>query len=96
MPAATKRPEFARERNTREVEQAAVFEEQPKQIKMKQVGKFDGQPHTFIVRDPASEADLRKKFGKEFDWARLEGCPDGLPLYRLAGGDCRKLAEGLS
>jgi nitroreductase len=49
-----------------------------------------------LVRDPAQADDLREKLGKEFDWARPEGCPEDLPLYRLAGGDCRKLAESVS
>lgn len=49
-----------------------------------------------LARDPAKEPDLRAKLGKEFDWTHPEGCPDSLPLYRLAGGDCRKLAESVS
>ena len=50
MPAAPKRPELAREGNACEVEQAGVFEEQPQQIEMKQVGKVDGQPHRAVMR----------------------------------------------
>jgi len=49
-----------------------------------------------LVRDPAQDADPRAMFGGEFDWVRPDGCPDGLPLYRLAGGDCRGLAERVS
>jgi SagB-type dehydrogenase family enzyme len=49
-----------------------------------------------LVRDPAQEKDLREKFAKEFEWVRPDGCPEDLPLYRLAGGDCRKLAESVS
>ncbi|GAB4508855.1 MAG: nitroreductase family protein [Sulfuricaulis sp.] len=49
-----------------------------------------------LVRDPAKVTDLRQKSGKEFDWVRPDGCPQDLPLYRLAGGDCRKLAESVS
>lgn len=49
-----------------------------------------------LARDPAKATDLREKFDKEFDWLRPEGCPEYLPLYRLADGDCRKLAESVS
>jgi SagB-type dehydrogenase family enzyme len=49
-----------------------------------------------LVRDPAQTDDLREKFDKEFEWVRPDGCPEDLPLYRLAGGDCRKLAESVS
>ena len=50
MPAAPKRPEFAREGNACQVKQAGVFEEQPQQIEMQQIGKFDGQPHRAVMR----------------------------------------------
>ncbi|MCR4301287.1 MAG: nitroreductase family protein, partial [Sulfuricaulis sp.] len=49
-----------------------------------------------LVRHPAKDADLRDAIGREFDWVRPPGCPNGLPLFRLAGGDCRKLAESVS
>ncbi len=49
-----------------------------------------------LVRDPSKTADLRNTIGKEFDWARPAACPDGLPLYRLAAGDCRGIAERVS
>jgi nitroreductase len=49
-----------------------------------------------LVRDPTKETDQREAFGREFDWTRPEACPEGLPLYRLAGRDCRKLAERVS
>jgi nitroreductase len=49
-----------------------------------------------LVRDPAQTKDLREKFDKELEWVRPDGCPEDLPLYRLAGGDCRKLAERVS
>jgi SagB-type dehydrogenase family enzyme len=49
-----------------------------------------------LARDPAQVNDLREKFDKEFEWVRPDACPEELPLYRLAGGDCRKLAEGVS
>ena len=49
-----------------------------------------------LARDPATEAEPRETFGKEFDWVRPDGCPDGLPLYRLARGDCRRIAGQVS
>ena len=36
--------------NACEIAQAGVFEKQPKQIEMQQVGKFDGQPHRAVGR----------------------------------------------
>ncbi|KAM3309788.1 hypothetical protein ACQJBY_030835 [Aegilops geniculata] len=33
---------------------------------------------------------------QDFEWARPEGCPDGLPLYRLMKGDCQRLAMQIS
>lgn len=49
-----------------------------------------------LVRDPAKDADPQAMLGKEFDWIRPAACPEGLPLYRLAGGDCRGLAARVS
>lgn len=49
-----------------------------------------------LVRDPAKEPELREVFVREFEWIRPEDCPPDLPLYRLAGGDSRKLAERVS
>jgi SagB-type dehydrogenase family enzyme len=49
-----------------------------------------------LVRHSGKEADLRNAIGKDFDWAQPEGCPNDMPLYRLAGGDCQKLAESVS
>ena len=50
MPTAAERPELARKGNACEIAQAGVFEEQPEQIEMQQVGKFDGKPHRAIGR----------------------------------------------
>jgi SagB-type dehydrogenase family enzyme len=49
-----------------------------------------------LARHPEKDAGLREAFGREFDWVRPEACPDGLPLYRLAAGDYRRLAERVS
>lgn len=49
-----------------------------------------------LARHSAGEAELRRACSKAFDGARPEGCPDDVPLYRLAAGDCRKLAESVS
>ena len=50
MPAAAERPELAREGNARQVTQAGIFQEKPKQIEMEQVRKFDGQLHRAVMR----------------------------------------------
>ncbi len=50
MPAAAQRPELAREGNAGEIAQAGVFQEQPEQIEMQQIGKFDGELHRAVVR----------------------------------------------
>jgi SagB-type dehydrogenase family enzyme len=49
-----------------------------------------------LVRDPTKDTDLRAAFTPEFDWVRPDDCPKGLPLYRLAAGDCRDLAGAVS
>jgi SagB-type dehydrogenase family enzyme len=49
-----------------------------------------------LVRDPTKDTDLRAAFTREFDWVRPNDCPGGLPLYRLAAGDCRNLAGAVS
>ncbi len=50
LPAAAERSELAQEGNACQVTQTGVFEEQPKKIEMKQVGKVDGQPHRAVMR----------------------------------------------
>ena len=49
-----------------------------------------------LIRDPAKKKEMQEAFGREFDWTGAEGCPETLPVYRLATGDCRKLAERVS
>jgi SagB-type dehydrogenase family enzyme len=50
----------------------------------------------FLVRDPGQTAALRAAMKPQFVWEKPEGCPDGLPLYRLLTGDARGLAEQVS
>ncbi|KAK8939975.1 hypothetical protein KSP40_PGU015603 [Platanthera guangdongensis] len=50
----------------------------------------------FLVRNEEHFDRLRGAMRMEFEWAKPEGSPDGLPLYRLAAGDCKELAEELS
>ncbi|MCP4643734.1 MAG: SagB/ThcOx family dehydrogenase [bacterium] len=62
------------------------------------VHRVDGlAPGLYIlVRDPAAKGGLRHAMRKSFDWARPEGCPDALPLYRLERGRCDRSAGHLS
>ncbi|CAN6927651.1 unnamed protein product [Brassica oleracea] len=50
----------------------------------------------FLVRNEDHLGDLKRATRSEFEWRRPDGCPDGLPLYMLAQGDCQRLAKGLS
>ena len=47
-----------------------------------------------LVRNPLALDRLRAACGREFLWDRV-GEPAALPLYRLAGGDCRAVARRL-
>jgi hypothetical protein len=49
-----------------------------------------------LARDPEALEMLRNAMRPNFDWDRPEGCPTDLPLYRLAGTDCRQVAGALS
>jgi hypothetical protein len=49
-----------------------------------------------LVRDPAQTDMLRAAMKPEFAWETPQGCPDGLPLFRLLTGDARGLAEQIS
>jgi hypothetical protein len=49
-----------------------------------------------LVRDPAQEDKLRDSLKPEFEWAKPDGCPDGLRLYRLLVGDARQAAKLIS
>ncbi|EOA39893.1 hypothetical protein CARUB_v10008571mg [Capsella rubella] len=50
----------------------------------------------FLVRNEDHLSDLKTATRPEFEWKKPDGCPDDLPLYKLAQGDCQKLAKGLS
>ncbi|XP_072954280.1 uncharacterized protein [Typha angustifolia] len=50
----------------------------------------------FLVRNEGHLDALRRAMRTEFEWTKPDGCPDGLPLYRLARGDCQELAKQLS
>lgn len=50
----------------------------------------------FLVRNEEHFDTLRRAMKQDFEWARPEGCPDGLPLYRLMKGDCQRLAMQIS
>ncbi|KAF7077581.1 hypothetical protein CFC21_082118 [Triticum aestivum] len=50
----------------------------------------------FLVRNEEHFDTLRHAMRQDFEWARPEGCPDGLPLYRLMKGDCQRLAMQIS
>ncbi|XP_027106470.2 uncharacterized protein [Coffea arabica] len=50
----------------------------------------------FLVRNEEHLDDLRKSTRSEFKWTKPDGCPDELPLYELAKGDCRELSKRLS
>lgn len=49
-----------------------------------------------LVRNPSRDEDLRDACARDFDWTRPDACPENLPLYRLAGGDCRQLSGRVS
>jgi SagB-type dehydrogenase family enzyme len=50
----------------------------------------------FLVRNEEHFDALRHAMSQDFEWARPEGCPDGLPLYRLFEGDLETLAMQIS
>ncbi|CAD6235639.1 unnamed protein product [Miscanthus lutarioriparius] len=50
----------------------------------------------FLVRNEEHFDALQHAMRQDFEWVKPEGCPDGLPLYRLMKGDCQKLAMQVS
>ncbi|CAN0889871.1 hypothetical protein LINGRAHAP2_LOCUS16185 [Linum grandiflorum] len=62
------------------------------------VHRVDGLPKGlyFLVRNEEHLDDLRKATRPDFKWEKPEGCPESLPLYELARGDCQRLAKSLS
>ncbi|EFJ09853.1 hypothetical protein SELMODRAFT_129197 [Selaginella moellendorffii] len=49
-----------------------------------------------LIRNPLHEEDYRADLRQDFVWEKPAGCPSELPLYLLARGDCRSIAERLS
>ncbi|KAL6569379.1 hypothetical protein OROMI_013893 [Orobanche minor] len=50
----------------------------------------------FLVRNEDHVHELRTATRQEFKWVKPDGCPDDLPMYELARGDCRELSKRLS
>ncbi|GAA0157687.1 hypothetical protein LIER_14901 [Lithospermum erythrorhizon] len=50
----------------------------------------------FLVRNEDHFDELKKATRSEFKWVEPDGCPDDLPLYELAQGDCTLVAKWLS
>lgn len=50
----------------------------------------------FLVRNEDQFHDIRASTRSEFKWTKPEGCPEELPLYELALGDCKELSKRLS
>ncbi|KAH7513603.1 hypothetical protein JRO89_XSUnG0170300 [Xanthoceras sorbifolium] len=50
----------------------------------------------FLVRNEDHFEELQKATRPDFEWEKPEGCPDELPLYILARGDCQQVAKALS
>jgi len=49
-----------------------------------------------LMRNAKHEARLREVTAKSFEWETPEGCPDGLPLYRLVASDTKSLSNTIS
>ena len=49
-----------------------------------------------LVRDPSQLDTLRGVLRSEFVWKKPPGCPEALPFYLLAAGDCQGLAARIS
>jgi SagB-type dehydrogenase family enzyme len=49
-----------------------------------------------LARDPDQVEPLRAALSSEFDWATPEGCPAGMPFFRLVMGDARRVAAQVS
>jgi len=62
------------------------------------VHRVDGlAPGLYLfLRNPQSEAPLRTELFSEFEWLRVEGCPEHFLLFRLAAADARNAARTLS
>ena len=62
------------------------------------VHRVDGlAPGLYLfLRNPQSEAPLRTELSSEFEWLRVEGCPEHFLLFRLVVADARNAARTLS
>ena len=62
------------------------------------VHRVDGlAPGLYLfLRNPQIEAPLRTEFSAEFEWLRVEGCPEHFLLFRLVAADARNAARTLS
>jgi SagB-type dehydrogenase family enzyme len=49
-----------------------------------------------LLRDPARREALERAMDGTFAWTRAEGCPTSLPLFLLASGDARRVAQQTS
>ncbi|HWR88397.1 MAG TPA: hypothetical protein VN277_08260, partial [Acidiferrobacterales bacterium] len=49
-----------------------------------------------FLRNPLSEAPLHTELSAEFEWLRVEGCPEHFLLFRLVAADARNAARTLS
>ncbi len=49
-----------------------------------------------LIRNATHTPVLRAEMRAEFAWSTPPGCPEDLPLYHLASGDCRGLAAQIS
>ncbi|TXG62677.1 hypothetical protein EZV62_009671 [Acer yangbiense] len=50
----------------------------------------------FLVRNEDHFEELENATRHDFEWEKPEGCPDDLPLYILARGDCQQVSKALS
>lgn len=50
----------------------------------------------FLVRNEDHLEELKTAMRPDFEWKKPEGCPDELPLYKLASGDCQQISKALS
>ncbi|KAK3195027.1 hypothetical protein Dsin_026337 [Dipteronia sinensis] len=50
----------------------------------------------FLVRNEDHFEALENATRPDFEWEKPEGCPDDLPLYILARGDCQQVSKALS
>lgn len=62
------------------------------------VHRVEGVPSGLyiLVRDAEAGSKLYAELSDEFEWARVEGCPEQLPLFRLQAGRWHKVARAVS